>query len=132
MTTSFPVAIFKATKFLLTQKSPSQELNSVLIWHYQEKCGLLVMSKERMSWLVWNTTVFPASHVCQAAIYHHKTKNRCYKTPARLWPQINNQITHPLNTYIQNTMQTIKILGPHPKKKKYNSIENLMYTKAYF
>lgn len=32
MTTSFPVAIFKATKFLLTQKSPSQELctNSAL------------------------------------------------------------------------------------------------------
>jgi len=101
---------------LLTQNPPSQELNSVLIWHYQEEIRLLIMPEERMSWLVWDTTIFSITYVCQAVIYHHKTKNRCYKTPAMLWPEINNQIAHLLNTYIQNTMQTIKILGSHPKK----------------
>lgn len=49
-----------------------------------------------------------------------------------LWPEINNVITHPLNTYIQNTMKTVKIKGPHLKKIRYNSIENLMCSKAYF
>lgn len=68
------------------------------MWDYKEKIRLLVMPNEKMSWLVRDTAVFPTTHICQAVIYHHKTKGRCYKTPAMLQPEINNQITHPLNS----------------------------------
>lgn len=127
MIVSFPVAIFKTTKYLLMQKSPSSELNSALVQHYWEDqaLGWTQLSPRRgCPSLSAVLPHFPLQRSVRRTFITTKPKPGVVRHP-----EINNCTTEPLRSTTQNTVQTE---GPGLQLNLQFRRKNLKYSKAYF